>query len=125
MEKYRRVVDQSTQSDIFPDASHVVRVNVSGKLTNYITYAQKNLRDTGPDGGKVELVALGRSINRAVTVAEILRRNIAGLHQLTTLRSVCIRDRYEPIEEGLNVRETAMHSQRRSITDSQCSFRRR
>lgn len=104
MEKYRRVVDQSKRDNIFPEASHIVRVNVSGKLTNYITYAQNRLSDEGPEGGKVELVAIGRAINRAVTVAEILRRNMAGLHQLTVLRSVCTRDTYVPIEEGLKVR---------------------
>eukprot|EP00171_Calliarthron_tuberculosum_P009574 IDg9574t1 len=65
MEKYRRVVNHSGQNDGPPDPSHVVRINVSGKLTNYISYAQKKLFDDSTDGGKVELVALGRSINRA------------------------------------------------------------
>lgn len=105
MEKYRRVVDQNSASDVLPEAEHIVRVNVSGKLVNYIAYAEKKLNDSK---GKVELVALGRAINRAVTVAEILRRNCtmadAEIHQLTTLRSVDLKDRYEPLEEGLRVR---------------------
>lgn len=105
MEKYRRVVDQNSASQVLPEADRIVRVNVSGKLANYISYAEKKLCDVD-GGGKVELVALGRAINRAVTVAEILRRNHSaaqGIHQLVKLRSVELKDRYEPLEEGLRV----------------------
>lgn len=102
MDKYRRVVDPEKDAALFPDDDAVVRIQVSGRIATYITYAQTLLDD--PDKGKVELVALGRAINRAVTVAEILRRKVPDLHQLTTLRSISIRDRYEPIEEGLDVR---------------------
>lgn len=100
MDKYRRVVDPKSTAEALPIADHIVRVNVSGKLVNYIGYAEKKLAEDG--GGFVELVALGRAINRAVTVAEILRRNYC-VHQVTELRSVSIRDRYEPLEEGLRV----------------------
>jgi ribonuclease P/MRP protein subunit RPP25 len=45
---------------------------------------------------------MGRAINKAVTIAEILKRKMP-LHQLNTLSSVEMVDIYEPIEEGLDV----------------------
>lgn len=121
MEKYRRVVDQDSASALLPQGQHIVRVNVSGKLTNYIAYAQKLLRPPAGDEvsevvGKVELVALGRAINRAVTVAEILRRNHPGLHQCVQLRSLNMMDTYEPLEEGLSVLNMKRHMSALSIT---------
>lgn len=50
----------------------------------------------------IELKAMGRAINKAVTIAEILKRKIP-LHQQNTLSSVEMVDVYEPLEEGLDV----------------------
>jgi hypothetical protein len=44
---------------------------------------------------------MGRAINKAVTIAEILKRKMP-LHQLNTLSSVEMVDVYEPLEEGLD-----------------------
>ena len=44
---------------------------------------------------------MGRAINKAVTIAEILKRK-RPLHQWNTLSSVEMVDIYEPIEEGLD-----------------------
>jgi hypothetical protein len=45
---------------------------------------------------------MGRAINKAVTIAEILKRKMP-LHQLNSLSSVEMIDVYEPMEEGLDV----------------------
>jgi hypothetical protein len=45
---------------------------------------------------------MGRAINKAVTIAEILKRKMP-LHQLNTLSSVEMIDVFEPVEEGLDV----------------------
>jgi len=45
---------------------------------------------------------MGRAINKAVTIAEILKRKMP-LHQLNALSSVEMVDVYEPVEEGLDV----------------------
>lgn len=50
----------------------------------------------------IVLKAMGRAINKAVTIAEILKRKIP-LHQQNTLSSVEMVDVYEPVEEGLDV----------------------
>jgi hypothetical protein len=45
---------------------------------------------------------MGRAINKAVTIAEILKRKMP-LHQLNSLSSVEMIDIFEPLEEGLDV----------------------
>lgn len=46
-------------------------------------------------------VGMGAAVVKVVTVAEIIKRRVAGLHQLTTLSSTHIVDTFEPLEEGL------------------------
>ena len=50
---------------------------------------------------RITLCAMGRAMDRAVHVAEILKRRVGGLHQLTRLESKEVEDEYEPTEEGL------------------------
>jgi Alba len=45
---------------------------------------------------------MGRAMNKAVTIAEILKRKMS-LHQWNVLTSVEMIDIYEPIEEGLDI----------------------
>ena len=44
---------------------------------------------------------MGKAINKAVTIAEILKRKMP-LHQITTMSSCEIVNVYEPLEEGLD-----------------------
>jgi hypothetical protein len=44
---------------------------------------------------------MGRAINKAVTIAEILKRKMP-LHQITSLSSCEMIDVFEPLEEGLD-----------------------
>jgi DNA-binding protein len=50
----------------------------------------------------ITLKAMGRAINKTVTIAEILKRRVEGLHQNTELTSVLLTDVWEPVEEGLD-----------------------
>ena len=45
---------------------------------------------------------MGRAISKTVTVAEIIKRRVPGLHQITELSSVEIVEVYRPLEEGLD-----------------------
>jgi len=45
---------------------------------------------------------MGKAINKAVTIAEILKRKMP-LHQVNTLSSCEMIDVFEPLEEGLDV----------------------
>uniref|UniRef100_A0A7S2R0H5 DNA/RNA-binding protein Alba-like domain-containing protein n=1 Tax=Eucampia antarctica TaxID=49252 RepID=A0A7S2R0H5_9STRA len=79
-----------------------VKIIQQGKPRNYISYAI-NLFEQG--SSKIVLKAMGRAINKAVTIAEILKRKMP-LHQVTTLSSSVLIDVYEPLEEGLDIVES-------------------
>lgn len=50
----------------------------------------------------IVLKAMGKAINKTVTIAEILKRKLP-LHQITTLSSCEMIDVFEPLEEGLDI----------------------
>jgi len=80
------------------DAQCIVRITQQAKPRSCITTAMDMLAV----GNKhVELKAMGKAINKAVTIAEILKRKMP-LHQITTLSSCEIVNVYEPLEEGLD-----------------------
>lgn len=105
MEKYRLVQEhKSEESEDFISTQTSlnlpeVRITQQGKPRNYISYAM-NLFESGQV--TIVLKAMGRAINKAVTIAEILKRKMP-LHQWNTLSSVEMVDVYEPVEEGLDV----------------------
>jgi DNA-binding protein Alba len=98
--KYRRVVKAEGE-----EASPLtVRVQAYGKIGSYVSAACALL---DAPAGEVRVVGRGRAINRAVTVAEVLRRKVPGVHQCTALSSVKVTDEYTPLEVGLEVRFVA------------------
>lgn len=76
----------------------VVRITPQAKPRSCITTAMSILES---GNNHVELKAMGKAINKAVTIAEILKRKMP-LHQITTLSSCEIVNVYEPLEEGLD-----------------------
>lgn len=92
--------EQASQSQ--SQSTSEVRITQQGKPRNYISYAM-NLFDQGFN--QITLKAMGRAINKAVTIAEILKRKMP-LHQITSLSSCEIIDVFEPLEEGLDVVES-------------------
>lgn len=58
---------------------------------------------------------MGRAINKAVTIAEILKRKMP-LHQMNRLTSSEIIDIFEPLEEGLDVVESKRYVSCMTIT---------
>jgi Alba len=58
---------------------------------------------------------MGRAINKAVTIAEILKRKMP-LHQWNVLSSLEMIDLYEPIEEGLDLVENRRYVSCLTIT---------
>ena len=47
------------------------------------------------------LSSLGEAITKSVTIAEIVKHRVKGLHQVNEISTIVIDDEYEPIEEGL------------------------
>lgn len=88
-------VDESGELGALP----VVRITQQGKPRNYISYAMGLFSEGATT---IVIKAMGRAINKAVTIAEILKRKMP-LHQLNALSSVEMVDVYEPVEEGLDI----------------------
>uniref|UniRef100_A0A5B6ZHS3 DNA/RNA-binding protein Alba-like domain-containing protein n=1 Tax=Davidia involucrata TaxID=16924 RepID=A0A5B6ZHS3_DAVIN len=59
---------------------------------------------------------MGRAINKTVTIVELIKRRIVGLHQITSIGSTDITDTWEPLEEGLLPLETTRHVSMITIT---------
>eukprot|EP00244_Chara_vulgaris_P003742 TRINITY_DN169_c0_g1_i2.p1 TRINITY_DN169_c0_g1~~TRINITY_DN169_c0_g1_i2.p1 ORF type:complete len:290 (-),score=45.30 TRINITY_DN169_c0_g1_i2:842-1711(-) len=104
MDRYQRVEKPRPET---PISENEIRITTQGKMRNYITYATTLLQEKGAT--EIVLKAMGRAINKTVTIAEIIKRRVAGLHQITTIGSTDITDLWEPLEEGLNRLETTRH----------------
>merc|ERR1712151_482820 len=50
----------------------------------------------------ITVTGIGNAIAKAVQLAEVVKRRVKGLHQITSLGSAEIVDEYEPLEEGLD-----------------------
>jgi len=104
MEKYRRVVNSKPDVKI---EENEIRITTSGKPRSFISYATNLFKDK--EAEVVVLKAMGRAITKTVMIAEIIKRRIPGLHQITVIDSTDIVDTWEPLEEGLDVIETTKH----------------
>eukprot|EP00200_Dunaliella_tertiolecta_P005134 CAMPEP_0202339972 /NCGR_PEP_ID=MMETSP1126-20121109/1605_1 /ASSEMBLY_ACC=CAM_ASM_000457 /TAXON_ID=3047 /ORGANISM="Dunaliella tertiolecta, Strain CCMP1320" /LENGTH=324 /DNA_ID=CAMNT_0048930599 /DNA_START=843 /DNA_END=1819 /DNA_ORIENTATION=+ len=97
LDKYQRV--RAPREDAGAKAENEVRIMGGGRVRTYIQYALELLNEKG--FSNVEFAAMGRAINMAVLCAEILKRRVHGLHQITELASLALVDVWEPKEEGL------------------------
>jgi DNA-binding protein len=63
-------------------ASVEIRVTQSGKTSNYIKYAFQKLEE---GSGIVQIMSTGRSVNKVVSIAEIIKRSVPNLHQISEI----------------------------------------
>merc|ERR1712218_427670 len=96
-----------------------------GRRKNYISYAlnlldpQTENTEGRKDASKhdtIQLKAMGRAITKTVAIAEIIKRRIKGLHQITEIDSSEITDVWEPLEEGLRIVETVRRVSSMTLT---------
>ncbi|CAM8984335.1 unnamed protein product [Rhodiola kirilowii] len=111
MDRYRRVEKPRAESEI---AENEIRITSQGRMRSYITYAMTLLQEKSSD--EIVFKAMGRAINKTVTIVELIKRRIAGLHQNTSVGSTDITDTWEPLEEGLLPLETTRHVSLITIT---------
>ncbi|KAI7839097.1 hypothetical protein COHA_007102 [Chlorella ohadii] len=104
MDRYQRV---PVPREAEEHAENEVRITSQGKSRSYISYGTSLLTEKGHSS--VVLKAMGKAINKTVTIAEIMKRRIAGLHQNTAISSVELTDHWEPKEEGLDPIDTTRH----------------
>jgi len=94
MEKYRRV---RTDREEVPDG--IIRINRVTLAQQFIEQVIEELTVKNKD--KVVLSSLGEAICKSVTIAEIVKHRVKGLHQVNDISTIVIDDEYEPIEDGL------------------------
>jgi DNA-binding protein len=97
MNKYQLVVERKLDEAAKPNE---IRVTKNGFLNKHIGNGVRILQGEGEK--TLVIRAMGQAIHRAITVAEILKRRVPGLHQLNELSAIPVVDVYEPIEEGLD-----------------------
>ncbi|XP_071721560.1 uncharacterized protein [Rutidosis leptorrhynchoides] len=96
MDRYTKVEQKKPN---IPVNKNEIRIMSRGLVRNYITYATTLLEERRLK--EIVLRAMGQAISKTVAIAEIIKRNIPGLHQDTQICSISITDVWEPIEEGL------------------------
>ncbi|KAL4352932.1 hypothetical protein GQ457_06G035420 [Hibiscus cannabinus] len=111
MDRYQRM--EKPKAEI-PINQNEIRITTQGRLRNYITYATTLLLEKGSN--EIVLKAMGRAINKTVMIAELIKRRIADLHQITSIGSTDITDMWEPLEEGLLPLEITRHVSMITVT---------
>ncbi|GER30457.1 alba DNA/RNA-binding protein [Striga asiatica] len=101
MDRYQKVEKPKIET---PIDENEIRITSQGRMRSYITYALTLLQEKGSDD--IVFKAMGRAINKTVTIVELIKRRIVGLHQITVIQSTDITDTWEPLEEGLQTLET-------------------
>ncbi|KAA8537482.1 hypothetical protein F0562_027090 [Nyssa sinensis] len=111
MDRYQRVEKPRAET---PIDENEIRITSQGRMRSYITYAMSLLQEKGST--EIQFKAMGRAINKTVTIVELIKRRIVGLHQITSIGSTDITDTWEPLEEGLLPLETTRHVSMITIT---------
>ncbi|GJR32695.1 DNA/RNA-binding protein Alba-like protein [Tanacetum coccineum] len=111
MDRYQKV--EKPRADQ-PIDENEIRITSQGRMRSYITYAMTLLQEKG--SSEIVFKAMGRAINKTVTIVELIKRRIVGLHQITSIGSTDITDTWEPLEEGLLPLETTRHVSMITIT---------
>ncbi|KVI05182.1 DNA/RNA-binding protein Alba-like protein [Cynara cardunculus var. scolymus] len=111
MDRYQKVEKPRAEQAI---DENEIRITSQGRMRSYITYAMTLLQEKG--SSEIVFKAMGRAINKTVTIVELIKRRIVGLHQNTSIGSTDITDTWEPLEEGLLPLETTRHVSMITIT---------
>lgn len=99
MENLRRVrimVEDEEKSLPFKDLHpHVaqMRVKEGSKIRNLVGYALSYMKSEGTR--QIIFGAYGRAVTKAITCAEILKRQVAGLHQITKIQYKTLQEVWE------------------------------
>ncbi|KAJ7966910.1 ribonuclease P protein subunit p25-like protein [Quillaja saponaria] len=111
MDRYQKVQKPREET---PIDENEIRITSQGRMRNYITYAMTLLQEK--NANEIVFKAMGRAINKTVTIVELIKRRIVGLHQNTAIGSTDITDTWEPLEEGLLPLETTRHVSMITVT---------
>jgi len=76
-----------------------MKVNAGSKVNNLMGFALKKLKD--PTVKRLTWTASGQAVAKAITCAEITKRKVKNLYQITSLKYKRIEEYWEPTTEGL------------------------
>lgn len=94
-DKYIKVRNNAEKA---PD--NEVRITKRKPLRNYVTYVLSQFRER--NATEVTLRSMGETMDKIVSVAEIVKYRVKGLYQVNNIGSQTFEDVYEPKEEGLD-----------------------
>ncbi|XP_066541865.1 ribonuclease P protein subunit p25-like protein [Hoplias malabaricus] len=82
-----------------------MRVKEGSKIRNLMGFAMARMQNEPGDSGQTGLrqvvfTGSGRAVTKTITCAEIMKRKVGGLHQLTKLQSKGLREVWESQEGG-------------------------
>ncbi|KAF7724252.1 hypothetical protein EC973_001208 [Apophysomyces ossiformis] len=100
LEDYRRTAKSSVdnETDVTEPADNEIRMTQGGKITKYVDMGLNMLQEQKKNS--IVIVGKGITVNKAVTVVEIIKRRMEGtLHQYTQLGSVTTVEQWEPVKE--------------------------
>lgn len=84
-------------ADLAPGAVHM-RVKEGSKIRNLLAFATASMAQ--PATRAIVFSGCGRAATKTVTCAEILKRRLAGLHQVTRLRYRSVREVWQSLPPG-------------------------
>jgi hypothetical protein len=108
-----------TETQLAPEAQREstpfeMRITTQGKIRNYITYANALFTVRQKDHDRcdsllqekncqfISLLAMGKAISKAISIAEIIKKRVPGLHQATEIGSTSFTETYTPQVPGLD-----------------------
>uniref|UniRef100_G3SVC1 Ribonuclease P protein subunit p25 n=1 Tax=Loxodonta africana TaxID=9785 RepID=G3SVC1_LOXAF len=96
MENFRKVRSEGSSpfADLAPGAVHM-RVKEGSKIRNLLAFATASMAQ--PATRAIVFSGCGRATTKTVTCAEILKRRLAGLHQVTRLRYRSVREVWQSV----------------------------
>lgn len=77
-----------------------VRITKRKPLRNYVTYVLSQFRER--NATEVTLRSMGETMDKIVSVAEIVKYRVKGLYQINNIGSQTFEDVFEPLYEGLD-----------------------
>ena len=91
LEKYRKV--RAERDQVVDD---VIRVNRKSPASTFVDQIIAKFNDKAQE---VTLSSLGAAISKTITIAEVIKHRIPGVHQVNEIKTIVLDDAYEPLEE--------------------------
>ena len=86
--------DPVEEDDVMRISAKSIIAKCIGRTIRWLTVEKQD---------RIKLTSTGNAIWKAITIAEIVKHRIKGIHQFNTIKTLPTIDEYKPLEEGLDV----------------------